>query len=189
MAIVVIARCSSVAGLLGMNDAEWKGVTRTYSLLVIAEYCKIPVRIGREGKYTVVSLQQGKRLSVSGHIMSAVLFSVLRGPIYDSGLNGVPDLFSTFKSMLDNQSAPSLSNEPSYAYPAWHSWLEFAAGVLAGIRAICIVMKVTDVKISRRRALFMKLVVKSFWRKIRIGDRTRIDLPVPDRDNDPRFSR
>jgi len=189
MAIVVIARCSSVAGLLGMNDAQWKGVTRIYSLLVVADYCRIPIRIGMEGKYNVVSLPQGKKLSVSGHIMSAVFFSVLRGPKYDSGLNGVPDLYTTFRSMLDNQALASMSNEPSYPYPAWHSWLEFSAGILAGIRAICIVMKVTDVKVSRRRALFMKLVVKSFWRKIRVNDRTRIDLPVPDRNNDPRFSR
>jgi len=189
MTAVLLGRCSGVAGVLGWNDVQWKNETRFFAGLVLAQEIKLPIAVTTDESGKMAMTIAGHKVSVSGHIMVAVFYTLIRGPSYDYGLNGTPDLISTLGGMTYNARVKCISWEPSFSSPAWHTWFEFAAGILAGIRAVGIVMKLTGARISKRRAVYVKLVLKHYWRRIAITARSSLETTSTERGrNDTRFS-
>jgi len=173
-----------------MNHLQWITATRQYAAVFMAHYLKFPLEIVWEDGNISETKINGHAVNVSGHVMYAILTAVIRGPIIDSGLNGVYDMFGVLHGMLIiNQFRPYKSFEPSFDDPAWHSWFEMAAGFIAGIRAICLLMKYGDIQVKKARAVYAFLTMRKFWRKITPNARTAIDAVVPGANEmDLRFS-
>jgi len=189
MSTVVVGRCSGMAGVLGWDDVRWKNETRFYAGMLLAQYMKVPVSISSDDRGRMSFTISGFPVSVSGHAMVSILSTLIRGPEYDYGLNGLPDIIETIGGMIHNAYEPGWSWEPSFSFPAWHTWFEIAAGIIAGIRATLLIMSKTGIKISKKRAVYTLLVIRHYWRRIAITPRSSLDkAAITLRNTDTRFS-
>jgi len=107
---------------MGMSDKQWKDTTRTRALVHYLHRQGIPYT----SFYSAIQVS-GITVNVSGHVLNYLLFTAFLGTPLSRGF----DLGDFRDGFISNMTSPTVSSEPSFNYPAWHSWLENEVAVFS----------------------------------------------------------
>lgn len=164
------------ARYLKMSNQQWKYYTRSKPAYITARLFSRNVTYTKtfDGYIDEVYINESI-IDVSGHIIQALIAMAFPDFSFFGSPNIYPDYHSFFSNFIINQTNVTNSIEPTFLFPAYHSWIETYIGVMGAISGISLLLK-RGVKTHKKHILMFLIHSRKLIKSIKITGRTMIGV-------------
>jgi hypothetical protein len=162
------------ARYLKMSNQQWRHHTRSKPAYIAAKALsrKVTFTNTLDGLMEDVYVN-GIKIDVSGHVVQSLIAMAFP----DFSFFGSPDIYpsyhSFFSGFIINQTNITNSLEPTFQFPAYHSWIETYSGVIGAISGISLMLK-NGAKTHKKHIILAMMYARKLIKSIKFTSRTMI---------------
>jgi len=171
---------NELARFLKMTNQQWRYFTRSKPAYIVARCLsnKVTFTNSFNGLMEDVFVN-GQKIDVSGHVVQSLIAMAFPDFSFFGSPNLYPDHHSFFSGFIINQTNVTYSLEPTFQFPAYHSWIETYSGVVGAISGISLMLK-SGVKTHKKHIIMALMYARKLIKSIKFTNRTMIGAKKED---------